>query len=446
LGWGKIGCALERRGGKEVFVEKAHLVAKLTSLGGAQEMVLKGEVVYAISGKGEMLHFKTVQTSKGQEERVDIRRKADGWHMVRTYRGGKFKKPPEHKRVTEIKYNLTNGEWAYMTALAEGKLKPGARYQYLDFDEDEMVDKVKGVQVLASADRTLRGVVVRIHRVETLSSKDKTRSVAIHDGNGDLLEGTFLGFVQVKRMEKTAAKRMTGPPVDVGIGIVIPAKMKTADPGKVRRMRVVLTGQVPAAIGKHPRHKVVEQVKGKLDFVVTRESLAGLKPVNLPVQTPELAKYLKAEHNIEVNNPDIRALALKAAGGAKTALEAAQKINRFVFKYLRKDLSTDLDSALAIARARVGDCTEHATLMVALCRAVGLPARDISGVVYLPMLSGFGFHAWVEVWVGRWISADPSWNELPANATHIWLSDPDDSRGMQVIGAVKAKVLSEETD
>ena len=84
----------------------------------------------------------------------------------------------------------------------------------------------------------------------------------------------------------------------------------------------------------------------------------------------------------------------------------------------------------AIAQARAGDCTEHARLMVALCRAVGLPAREVGGVTWVPDLEGFGYHAWVEVWVGRWITSDPSWNELPANATHIQMGGPNDVRDL----------------
>ena len=32
---------------------------------------------------------------------------------------------------------------------------------------------------------------------------------------------------------------------------------------------------------------------------------------------------------------------------------------------------------------------------------------------------GFFYHAWPEVYVGRWVSGDPTLNQFPADATHI---------------------------
>jgi len=112
-----------------------------------------------------------------------------------------------------------------------------------------------------------------------------------------------------------------------------------------------------------------------------------------------------------------------------------------VFHYLRKRLSTNLDSALAIARAKVGDCTEHARLLVALCRGVGLPAREVAGLTWVPSLQGFGYHAWVELWLGRWVTADAAWNELPVNATHIQMSRGADQQWLGTLGDLRIQVL-----
>ena len=33
---------------------------------------------------------------------------------------------------------------------------------------------------------------------------------------------------------------------------------------------------------------------------------------------------------------------------------------------------------------------------------------------------GFYYHAWVEVYTGKeWVAIDPTWNQIPADATHI---------------------------
>jgi tetratricopeptide (TPR) repeat protein len=52
-----------------------------------------------------------------------------------------------------------------------------------------------------------------------------------------------------------------------------------------------------------------------------------------------------------------------------------------------------------------------------MARSLGLPARMVSGIAYTG--SAFGGHAWVEVWVGRWIELDPTWGTDFVDATHI---------------------------
>ena len=62
-------------------------------------------------------------------------------------------------------------------------------------------------------------------------------------------------------------------------------------------------------------------------------------------------------------------------------------------------------------------------LLAALCRARGLPARVVVGLVYVDYLGGFGYHMWNEVWLrGRWVSLDAT---RPAGGTgpnHIKLA------------------------
>ena len=60
-----------------------------------------------------------------------------------------------------------------------------------------------------------------------------------------------------------------------------------------------------------------------------------------------------------------------------------------------------------VARSLEGDCTEHAVLLAALCRARKIPARVAFGLVYYPPQKGFAYHMWNEVWIAdRWIPLD----------------------------------------
>jgi transglutaminase-like putative cysteine protease len=82
------------------------------------------------------------------------------------------------------------------------------------------------------------------------------------------------------------------------------------------------------------------------------------------------------------------------------------------------DVRTNAEEALARGG---GVCQDSAHLMLAACRVLGLPARYVSGYVFLPGSDvGVASHAWADVFVeGRgWISVDPT-NGVPQAERHV---------------------------
>lgn len=73
-------------------------------------------------------------------------------------------------------------------------------------------------------------------------------------------------------------------------------------------------------------------------------------------------------------------------------------------------------SAVDTIIEQVGVCRDFAHLMIALCRAVNIPARFATGTDYGadPALGPPDFHAYVEVYLGdRWYIFDPSGTAIP---------------------------------
>jgi transglutaminase-like putative cysteine protease len=73
-------------------------------------------------------------------------------------------------------------------------------------------------------------------------------------------------------------------------------------------------------------------------------------------------------------------------------------------------------SAVDTLIEQVGVCRDFAHLMIALCRAVNIPARFTTGTDYGadPALGPPDFHAYVEVYLGdRWYIFDPSGTAIP---------------------------------
>lgn len=78
--------------------------------------------------------------------------------------------------------------------------------------------------------------------------------------------------------------------------------------------------------------------------------------------------------------------------------------------------STSITSAIDTLLERVGVCRDFAHLMIALCRAINIPARFTTGIDYGadPALGPPDFHAYVEVYLGdRWYLFDASGTAIP---------------------------------
>ena len=156
----------------------------------------------------------------------------------------------------------------------------------------------------------------------------------------------------------------------------------------------------------------------------------------------EIKTFLKAELNIESDNAAIMKKAKEIVGDEEDALLAARRLCIWVYQNLQKKPVLTIPSAIEVLRTRVGDCNEHATLLTALLRATGIPAKLSIGLTY--SRGQFFYHAWTEAYVGEWISMDATLNQLPVDATHIKLVEGNLDKQVAIaglIGKLELKVL-----
>ena len=115
-------------------------------------------------------------------------------------------------------------------------------------------------------------------------------------------------------------------------------------------------------------------------------------------------------------------LASQKFGQLTMGYSRAQAICDWVRQHVRfqSNSSNSNTSAIDTVIERVGVCRDFAHLMIALCRAVNIPARMASGMDYGadPVLGPPDFHAYVEVYLsdgtsGRWYMFDPSGTAIP---------------------------------
>ncbi len=137
------------------------------------------------------------------------------------------------------------------------------------------------------------------------------------------------------------------------------------------------------------------------------------------------------------DHPELIATAKRVIGDATTLREAARRLVRHVYRSLQKQSPAVSDAtALEILRDGQGDCSEHCVLFVALCRAAGIPARRCSG--YACLGTQWGAHAFAEIWVGAWVSADPTTGEIGGGARYLFFGYQD--RPGSFPGVVSARI------
>jgi transglutaminase-like putative cysteine protease len=106
----------------------------------------------------------------------------------------------------------------------------------------------------------------------------------------------------------------------------------------------------------------------------------------------------------------------------------------------KSNTSNSMTSAIDTLTDRVGVCRDFAHLMIAVCRALNIPARFTTGIDYGadPALGPPDFHAYVEAYLGhRWYLFDPSGTAIPMGFIRIGTGrDAADGSFATIFGAV----------
>lgn len=111
-------------------------------------------------------------------------------------------------------------------------------------------------------------------------------------------------------------------------------------------------------------------------------------------------------------------LAMTEFGNLPKGYRRVEAIQNWVRRQVtfRGATSSSTTSALDTLTDRVGVCRDFAHLMIAICRALSIPARFTTGIDYGadPALGPTDFHAYVEVYLDqRWYLFDPSGTAIP---------------------------------
>lgn len=191
-----------------------------------------------------------------------------------------------------------------------------------------------------------------------------------------------------------------------------PAPLENIDSAKSITYQLSPTSEtVTLKIPSNDNQKVKRLKNGKVIMMVA--PVAAPKGARFPYKGRDktILEAIKPDRYLQSDHKEIIDLARRAIGNTKDAAEAVRRIESFVAEYIdTKSLSVGYASAAEVAASRQGDCSEHAVLTAAMCRAVGIPAQVVTGLAYVEDfagLEGFGGHAWTQAYVGnKWIGLD----------------------------------------
>ncbi|MBL8474596.1 MAG: transglutaminase family protein [Methyloversatilis sp.] len=138
-------------------------------------------------------------------------------------------------------------------------------------------------------------------------------------------------------------------------------------------------------------------------------------------------------------------LATREFGAMWQGHSRVQAIRDWVLSHVAftSNSSNSSTSAVDTVIERAGICRDFAHLMIALCRAINIPARFVTGTDYGadPVLGPPDFHAYVEVYLGdRWYIFDPSGTAIPMGLVRLGTGrDAADVAFATIFGGVQSQ-------
>jgi hypothetical protein len=152
---------------------------------------------------------------------------------------------------------------------------------------------------------------------------------------------------------------------------------------------------------------------------------------------------LLAEPLLQAGDPALRAQAEAIVGDERDPAVATAKLVQWVYRNVEKRYVVGIPDALTVLRTKAGDCNEHTQLFLGLARSAGIPARAAAGLAFVN--GRFFYHAWPEVWLGRWVAVDPTFGQFPADAAHLRFTIGGLARQamlVQLIGTIGVDILA----
>lgn len=338
----------------------------------------------------------------------------DGKPVLRIFRSVDGAKE-EHRDVSPTEDTL--GAQLEVSPTSLDGLELGVSKKVKVFSWEREADEVVSVTVASRGKRMVAGLEGDIATLAVRYETSGLEGKSVLSADGAMLEMTLGPGLLLKLEEREVAESGVVGLDILGTGMVSPTKL--GSPHAISRLELTLTGDPGVKLPTSPNQAVETTVDGG----IATHKVTLTRGPGAAVEEKELAEALAADATIDATHAAIVEKARELGDGLTTPREKVEAVASWVHATLDKRLATHLPTASTILEKKVGDCTEHTWLTVAILRALGIPSRPVYGVGYTGDTEGvFAYHAWVEVALdGRWEMIDPTWGQKSADATHLRL-------------------------
>ncbi len=368
---------------------------------------------------------------------------------------GVVEKRRQGRRLVESRLPRPSGAWHLPGAAFEIARRTATAEEPVTL---QVVDPSRGIEPVSVTYRrtgresiVVNGVVLDGERWE-VEETDGTVTTEIVDEEGATLVsraamGAGLGELEVAIADRVSAEAAAAGRVELlESGMVKPTfavPARRLDRGDRARYRLLLPteAQIADDIGGQSIESVEDIEGGKAVVIVVEVGLGS--PPQEEAEGDDADRHLVATAAIDADDPDVVRFAKGNDRRGAPDFRRAATLRSAVHRHIsRKGLATAFATAGETVRSRTGDCTEHAVLLAAALRAVGIPSRTVSGLVWTTGTAGAGtgaflWHMWTQALIdGRWMDFDAT---LPGGRVfhpgHVAVTVSDGSRrGIEASG------------
>jgi len=320
---------------------------------------------------------------------------------------------------------------AITAAMSAAELTIGDKYAFDIFDPATMGQTAVMVEVIGKEDLQIMGDTHSATKV-ALNFKGTSQLAWIGDSGEVLKEKGILGIQLEKTTREDALSGLlAAASADLTQTASVASNVQLENLDRLSNLKIEISGIPFQNVQLNGGRQTLKANILSID----KETLTNLSAEIQKRNLQNLEKmFLDPGPFIQSDDQKIQALAQEIAGGQAAPLDKVRLLVNWVYQNIEKRPVLSLPDALSTLKNRVGDCNEHAVLLAALARAAGIPCRIEAGLVYLK--GRFYYHAWNRMYLGRWITVDAVFNQIPADVSHIRLVTGSPSRQLDLMGII----------